>query len=669
MPFDMRGSPVAAAVLVSWSCGWAQSPTPPVLSATVSAPATFATHAQLSGFGFQWGPSDGHFGAIPSTGGKYTFYATAGSSAKCAATPANAEGVYTFTGTLDGLTGSPCKRLFGPGDGPAGWVFDRNYAGGGQVVPFSSGGKSGYLMSFHGEYQWLTQGTSDHLCNKVPCFYSGLGLAVSLDGGKTFQVAGQIFQPVQPLSGFAGGTRNYGPGYGSMVVADANGKHVDNPPPDGTSAYIYLFFADWAPGLPGICNYGNCMGVARAKYSDVVAAATSGNADQVAGVFKKYDGASPDPWTQPATGNAADLSGHSGSFAPLWSDQIGGDCVIYDQTLNAYITVVQDNANSAVWFRASNDLLHWSEPFAMYTQPGRELWYPMLVGEAGDPDIGGPALRLYYSNFPAQQFPDWGLATFESVTLSFSATPPPPFLRLSVSPANGATYVQGGLVPGSWAQVQGFNLSTTKRKWQESDFSGLGNNLPTILDGTQVKVNGTPAAVYYIQPDQVNFQVPAGIPATASVQVIANGVGSNLAAGPVVSNAPGIFPIVIDGAVYPAAVFNSDSRIVGASSIGNSFRPAHPGEHVQLFATGLAPSPAGVVASVQFLSGVTVTIGSTTLPADAAALVAAGEFQINFTVPQLADGSYPISIQYNGVSSPSDIAGNPSLSFVFPIQR
>jgi uncharacterized protein (TIGR03437 family) len=656
--------------IVCAACGAAvaQNPATPVLSATFNAPATFATHAQLASYGFSWGPSDGHFGAIPSGTGNYTFYATAGSSATCAGTP-NAAGVYTFSGTLNGLTGSPCKRLFGPGDGPAGWVFDKNYAGGGQVLPFSSGGKTGYLMSFHGEYQWSTQGTPNHLCYNVPCFYSGLGLAVSLDGGKTFQIAGQIFQPVQPLSAFLGSTSNYGPGYGSLIVADVNGKHLDNPPPDPTSAYFYLFFADWEPSLPGSCAYWNCMGVARAKYSDVIAAATSGNPNQVATVFKKYDGASPDPWTQPATSNTPGLSSTSGSFAPLWTNQFGDDGVIYDKALDLYIAVLQDNDNNALWLRASSDLLHWSEPFAMYTQPGRELWYPMLVGETGDPTIGGPALRIYYSNFPAKQFPDWTLATLEEVTVSFSTHPPPPFLRTSVSPGNGATYNQGGLVSGSWAQVQGFNLSSTTRKWQASDFTGLGDNLPTNLDGSQVKVNGVPAAIYYISSDQINLQVPVGISGTASVQVVASNGSSNIATGSAVSNSPGIFPIVENGVVYPATVFNSDGRLVGASSIGPAFRPARPGEHVQLYATGLAPSPAGVIVGVQYLSGAAVAIGTITIQADATALVAPGEFQINFTVPQLADGNYPISIQIDGASSPLDIASNPALSFVFPIHH
>jgi uncharacterized protein (TIGR03437 family) len=94
---------------------------------------------------------------------------------------------------------------------------------------------------------------------------------------------------------------------------------------------------------------------------------------------------------------------------------------------------------------------------------------------------------------------------------------------------------------------------------------------------------------------------------------------------------------------------------------------------VQLFATGLAPSPAGTVVSTTLLSGVTVTIGSVTIPAIAAALVAVGEFQINFTVPQdfgsLPPGVYPISISINGVTSPASINPSPPGPVVIPIQH
>jgi uncharacterized protein (TIGR03437 family) len=231
--------------------------------------------------------------------------------------------------------------------------------------------------------------------------------------------------------------------------------------------------------------------------------------------------------------------------------------------------------------------------------------------------------------------------------------------------ANGATYLAGGLVPGSWAQVKGTNLSTTTRIWAGSDFTGLGNSLPTNLSGVQVNVNNQAAAVWYISPTQVNFQVPAGITGTASVQVINNGQTSNSVTAAAATNSPGIFPVTVNGTNYAAGVF-PDYEYVGDPANGPGYRKAVPGDAIQLYATGLAPSPAGTEISTTFLSGVTVTIGTVTFPASSAALVAVGEFQINFTVPQdfasLPAGVFPISISINGVSSPAG-------AVVIPIQH
>ena len=124
---------------------------------------------------------------------------------------------------------------------------------------------------------------------------------------------------------------------------------------------------------------------------------------------------------------------------------------------------------------------------------------------------------------------------------------------LSGTLANGATYLAGGLVPGSWAQVKGTNLSATTRIWAGSDFTGLGNGLPTNLSGVQVKVNGQAAAVYYISPTQVSFQVPAGIAGTASVQVVTGGQTSNSVSAAAAANSPGIFPVTVNGTNYAAA--------------------------------------------------------------------------------------------------------------------
>jgi hypothetical protein len=56
---------------------------------------------------------------------------------------------------------------------------------------------------------------------------------------------------------------------------------------------------------------------------------------------------------------------------------------------------------------------------------------------------------------------------------------------LTSAPQNGATYLAGGLVPGSWAQVKGTNLSDVTRIWNSADFANLGNSLPTVLSGVQ----------------------------------------------------------------------------------------------------------------------------------------------------------------------------------------
>ena len=219
--------------------------------------------------------------------------------------------------------------------------------------------------------------------------------------------------------------------------------------------------------------------------------------------------------------------------------------------------------------------------------------------------------------------------------------------------------------------MKGTNLSDVTRIWNSADFANLGNSLPTVLSGVQVLVNGTAAAVYYVSPTQINFQVPAGISGTANVQVIRDGLPSNAVSGTAVSSAPGIFPVIVNGPIMPPRVF-PDGTMVGDPSVSSSFRNAKPGDAIALFATGLAPSPAGTAVSVTPLSGATVTIGSVTVNASFAGLVAVGEFQINFTVPQqfanMPAGNYPITISINGVSSPSMINSVPPAPVVLPIQ-
>ena len=206
--------------------------------------------------------------------------------------------------------------------------------------------------------------------------------------------------------------------------------------------------------------------------------------------------------------------------------------------------------------------------------------------------------------------------------------------------------------------MQGTNLSSVTRIWNDSDFVGLGNKLPTKLSGVEVKVNGVSAAVYYVSPTQISFQVPSGIlsgPAEfvlvsppVTVQVFRDGVGSNVLTTTGTSSSPGIFPITVNGKNYPAGVF-PDGKINGDPANGAVFRKAKPGDVIQLYPTALIRTTGGILTNLQTVGGVTVQIEDVAFPADVAVLVSPGEFQVNFRVPQqfaaLPEGDYPISIQ------------------------
>jgi uncharacterized protein (TIGR03437 family) len=313
-----------------------------------------------------------------------------------------------------------------------------------------------------------------------------------------------------------------------------------------------------------------------------------------------------------------------------------------------------------------------------------EMQAPYLQGLLADIGAGlYPQLKAYdYFDQVGNAPFDWildnnngqgngGLAEMAVLAGSASFSPGPMLTPGSV--ANGATYSPGCLVPGSWAQVQGVELSNVTRIWAASDFTGLGNGLPSSLSDVQVTVNNLPAALYYIDSGQVNFQVPAGVSGTVSVQVVRNGVASNAVAAAVAARAPGIFPNIVNGVNYPAAVF-SDGEYAGDPSIGPSYRRAKPGDVIQLYATGLVAEPSGVLPVPQANKGVTVTVGTVTVPADYAGQTAyVGEFQINFTLSQqfatLPAGVYPISIQVNGVSSPATINTAPPGPIVLPVQH
>jgi hypothetical protein len=412
-------------------------------------PTTFATKSQLeTDLQFAYGIPDGSLGAIDNDG-TYTFFGS-GARNPCTRTGCADEGVFSMTGSLTALTQTspgPTAPLFGPGaaeaGGASGWIFDQDYAGGGQVFPYSASRLeitlhgatevtySGLLMPYHGEYHY------GPTCGSVPCYYAGIGLAVGSSTGSTFGSVGQILQIYPPVSYYSGSNQNVGNSYGSLVLADENGNHLSNPPPAGSNAYFYLFYQDVDPNAPGdgnpsICQY-SCLAVARASYASVIAAVIPpefidildppNEAATVAGLFTKYyvDAGTP-TWTQPATSNAAE-SGWSGQFTALMSDVTATMVsVIYDSVSGEYLAAfmaspVADNTfdNEGICIRTSPDLIHWSPTSTPGTTPACAAFYQTpksgttnhtdiytsFIGEGGDPLTGGSAPLVFFQEFDA----------------------------------------------------------------------------------------------------------------------------------------------------------------------------------------------------------------------------------------------------------------------------
>lgn len=222
------------------------------------------------------------------------------------------------------------------------------------------------------------------------------------------------------------------------------------------------------------------------------------------------------------------------------------------------------------------------------------------------------------------------------------------------SVVNGATFAPG-IVAGSWTTITGLNLADVTRAWQDADFNG--DILPTNLNGTSVKIAGQDAPVYFISPTQINVQAPANISGNVSVVVTHNGVSSAPATANAMATAPGLFTYSLGGKTFPSALYNGTYTIVGDPALYGQAAKAKAGDIIQLYGTGLGPSPAGNIISsvITFNGAVTATLGSASVNVLGTALVAVGEFQINIQIPSLPDGDYPLVLKVNGIATQSGV--------------
>ena len=219
---------------------------------------------------------------------------------------------------------------------------------------------------------------------------------------------------------------------------------------------------------------------------------------------------------------------------------------------------------------------------------------------------------------------------------------PPPALTAAV---NAASFQAGPVAPGSLISLFGANLVQTT-------MSAASFPLPTSLGGVTLSINGTPASLLFVSPNQINAQVPFGIPdgaATATIQTA--GMPPAAIRFSVAAAAPGVFW----SGQNQVAIQNADGSANGPAN------PAKAGSLVSVYLTGLgavAPAvPTGAAAPADrptyAVSPIAATIGGQPATVTFAGLVpgSVGLFQVGIRVSMVASGSYPLVISAGGVAS------------------
>ena len=239
---------------------------------------------------------------------------------------------------------------------------------------------------------------------------------------------------------------------------------------------------------------------------------------------------------------------------------------------------------------------------------------------------------------------------YNSIASAFGGLP----AITSVTNAFGASAT---IAPNTWVAIKGSGLapSMDSRTWQSSDF--INAQMPQVLDGVSVSMNGKKAYIWYISPAQLNILTPPDL-ATGPVliQVIANGQTSSLFLVQAEPVSPSFF--TFDGTNVVAAHLNGPD--VGPVTLYPGLTtPAQPGEEVALYGNGFGVTSTPVAAGSLSQSGTLATLPLITIggiPANViyAGLVSPGLYQFNVYVPS-ASGQLPLIATYDGAMTQTGV--------------
>jgi uncharacterized protein (TIGR03437 family) len=231
-------------------------------------------------------------------------------------------------------------------------------------------------------------------------------------------------------------------------------------------------------------------------------------------------------------------------------------------------------------------------------------------------------------------------------------------LSAAAAVVNAASFtISQPLAPGALATIFGTGLASVSA-------SGV-IPLPSTLGGVSVTVAGVPARLLYVAPSQINLQIPwEAVAGDADIAVTTNGAALAPMRATIGAAAPGIFSL--GWGVGQAIAINPDGSLAArdGSIAGVNTHPAHTGDSLMIFATGLgAVTPViadGAVAGSLIRTAITtpvVLVGG--VPARVTFAGLSPEFvgvdQINIVVPSAEGDTVSLQIEAGGIRTTEKI--------------
>jgi uncharacterized protein (TIGR03437 family) len=271
-----------------------------------------------------------------------------------------------------------------------------------------------------------------------------------------------------------------------------------------------------------------------------------------------------------------------------------------------------------------------------------------------NPTISTGLYSLTLSNLAATG-PDGNLISLTGIdgTVTVQATVGQAVRLQQQGVLNGASLLSGPVAPGEVITMFGAGIGPASAQ------QPIGSPSSTVLSGTSVLFDGTPAPLLYAAFNQISAVIPFGVGATTGTQLEVVSQGQPIArlTLSLVTAAPAIFTIDSSG-VGPGAILNQDSTVNSPSN------PAEKGSVVSLFATGAGQTdPPGIEGQAAGsilhspLLPVSVRIGgmdAQVLYAGAAPGLISGVLQVNVLVPLGARSgpTVPIALTVGPAESP-----------------